>query len=79
MALRDSFEQLREFQDIVCRVSLLEETTLKLQDRADAGATAALVDGNHTKEVVAAAEAGGGEKERRKNKTNKTNIKGRKE
>ena len=58
-ALIDSLEQLRKFQDIVCRVSLPEETTLKLQDRADAGATAALVDGNHTKQVVAAGEAGG--------------------
>ena len=55
----DSLKQLREFQDIVHRVSFQEETTLKLQDRADAGDTAALVDGNHTKEVVAAPEPGG--------------------
>ena len=41
IALMDYYEQIREFQDIVCRVSLPEETTLKLQDRADAGATAA--------------------------------------
>ena len=57
-ALIDSLEQLRKFQDIVCRVSLPEETTLKLQDGADAGATAALVHGNHTKEVIATAELG---------------------
>ena len=57
-ALIDSLEQLRKFQDIVCRVSLPEETTLKLQDGADAGATAALVHGNHTKEVAAIAEPG---------------------
>ena len=57
-ALIDSLEQLRKFQDIVCRVSLPEETTLKLQDGADAGATAALVHGNHTKEVAATAEPG---------------------
>ena len=36
MSLIEVVEQLREFQDIVCRVSLQEETTLKLQDRADA-------------------------------------------
>nr|XP_045090040.1 uncharacterized protein LOC123497526 [Aegilops tauschii subsp. strangulata] len=47
-ALIDSLEQLRKFQDIVCRVSLPEETTLKLQDGADAGATAALGHGKRT-------------------------------
>ena len=64
-AVIDSLEQLREFQDIVHKVSFQEETTLKLQDRADTGDTATLVDGNHTKEVVAAPEPGGGRKRKK--------------
>ena len=61
----DSLEQLREIQDIVHRVIFQEETMLKLQDRADAGDTPALVDGNHTKEVVAAPEPGGRRKRKK--------------
>ena len=64
-AMIDSLEQLREFQDIVRRVSFQEETTLKLQDRADAGDTVALVHGNHTKEIVAAPEPGGRRKRKK--------------
>ena len=39
-------------------MSLPKEPSLKLQDGADAGATAALVHGNHTKEVATTAEPG---------------------
>ena len=52
-------------------MSLPEETTLKLQDRADAGATAALVHGNHTKEVIAAAEPGGRRKRKKETRPTK--------
>ena len=77
-ALIDSLEQLRKFQDIVCRVSLPEETTLKLQDRADAGDTAALVHGNHTKEVVAAPEPGGRRKRKKEEQDQQNKHEGKK-
>ena len=74
----DSLEQLREFQDIDRRVSFQEEMTLKLQDRADAGATAALVHGNHTKEVVAAPEPGGRRKRKKEEQDQQNKHEGKK-
>ena len=74
----DSLKQLREFQDIVRRVSFQEETTLKLQDRADAGDTAALVHGNHTEEVVAAPEPGGRRKRKKEEQDQQNKHEGKK-
>jgi hypothetical protein len=78
MSLMESFEHLREFQDIVCRKNLTEETTLKVLDQADVGATTTQVDGNHTKEVVAAAEAGGRRKRKKEEEDQQNKHEGKK-
>ena len=77
-AVIDSLEQLREFQDIVHRVSFQEETTLKLQDGADAGDTIAPVHGNHTKEIVAAPEPGGRRKRKKEEQDQQNKHEGKK-
>jgi hypothetical protein len=78
MSLIEAVEQHREFQDIVCRKNLTEETTLKVLDRADAGATTTLVDGNHMKEVVATAEAGGRRKRKKEEEDQENEHQGKK-
>ena len=61
----ESFEQLREFQDIVCTRYLTAKATLQMLEQADTLATSTLVDGNCMEKVIAAAEVGG--KRKRKN------------
>ena len=59
-------------------MSFQEETTLKLQDQADAGDAAALVYGNHTKAVVAAAEPGGRRKRKKEEQDKQNKHEGKK-
>ena len=53
IALMDSVEQLRQFQDIVCTRYLTDNATLKTLEQADPAASSGLVDANRTNEIVA--------------------------
>ena len=59
-------------------MSFQDETTLKFQERSDAGDTTALVHGNHTKEVVAAAEPGGRRKRKKEEQDQQNKHEGKK-
>nr|XP_020189335.2 uncharacterized protein LOC109774990 [Aegilops tauschii subsp. strangulata] len=64
MALMDSLEQLRQFQDIVCTRYLTDNATLQILEQADPAASSRLADANRTNEIVATTE----QRERRKRK-----------
>ena len=58
MFLIEAVKQHREFQNIICRKNLTNKATLPMLEQADATSTSTLVDGNHTKEVIARTEPG---------------------
>ena len=64
IALTDSLEQLRQFQDIVCTRYLTYNATLQTLEQADPAASSRLVNANRTNEIVATTE----QRERRKSK-----------
>ena len=75
IALMDSLEQLRQFQDIVCTRYLTDNTTLQTLEQADPAASSRLADANRTNEIVATTEP----RERRKNRKKKKTKRGREE
>ena len=62
IALMDSLEQLRQFQDIVCTRYLTDNATLQTLEQADPAASSRLADANRTNEIIATTEP----RERRK-------------
>ena len=64
IALMDSLEQLRQFQDIVCTRYLTDNATLQTLEQAVPAASSRQVDASRTNEIVATTE----QRERRKGK-----------
>ena len=80
IALMDSLEQLRQFQDIVCTRYLTDNATLQTLEQADPAASSRLVDANRTNEIVATTEPRERrkkERRRRRREEEKNKIKGR--
>ena len=77
IALMDSLEQLRQFQDIVCTRYLTDNATLQTLEQADPAASSRLVDANRTNEIVATTEPRERRKQRRRRREEEKNkIKG---
>ena len=80
IALMDSLEQLRQFQDIVCTRYLTDNATLQTLEQADPAASSRLADANRTNEIVATTEPRERrkkERRRRRREEEKNKIKGR--
>ena len=79
IALMDSLEQLRQFQDIVCTRYLTDNATLQTLEQADPAASSRLADANRTNEIVATTEPRERrkkERRRRRREEEKNKIKG---
>ena len=77
IALVDSLEQLRQFQDIVCTRYLTDNATLQTLEQADPAASSRLADANRTNEIVATTEPRERRKKRRRRREEEKNkIKG---
>ena len=77
IALMDSLEQLRQFQDIVCTRYLTDNATLQTLEQADPVASSRLADANCTNEIVATTEPRERRKQRRRRREEEKNkIKG---
>ena len=69
IALMDSLEQLRQFQDIVCTRYLTDNATLQTLEQADPAASSRLADANRTNEIRSHNRTKRKEKKRKKKKT----------
>ena len=75
IALMDSLEQLRQFQDIVCTRYLTDNAAQQTLEQADPAASSRLADANRTNEIVATTEP----RERRKKRRRRTRRRRRRE
>ena len=79
IALMDSLEQLRQFQDIVCTRYLTDNATLQTLEQEDPITSSRLADANRTNEIVATIEPRERrkkERRRRRREKEKSKIKG---